>query len=49
MVTAFGFTNELGTVGWKDKKVSPHIENQIDDQVRMLASNAYVATISLLK
>lgn len=49
MVAAFGFSNELGAVGWKEKNISPHIENQIDNQVRMLASNAYVATMSLLK
>jgi cell division protease FtsH len=49
MVAAFGFSSELGAVGWKEKNVSPHTENQIDDQVKLLASNAYEATLELLQ
>lgn len=49
MVAAFGFSNELGTVGWKEKNVSAHIENQIDNQVKMLANSAYVSTMGLLR
>lgn len=49
MVAAFGFSQELGTVGWREKNISLETGNQIDEQVKQLANNAYFATLSLLK